>query len=458
MAELSVPSEQRPYERSSRRRRVSWIVTLLLIFLLLLVVGRFAAWQGAMRPVRIIGGSMAEALCGPHYSVRCSDCGMAFRCGVEFPPVDELAVCPNCGYVENQVDTASIVPGERVVIDRLAAWLHPPQPWQVVAYSSSTDADFLAVKRIVAGGGGRVEIRDGDVLIDGKIQRKTLAQLRELCILVHDDHFRPSRAATLPARWQAASSNSLWHTTESGYVFTAGTSPAGSVVEWLEYAQWICWPNASPPAARTTPTLIFDHDGYNQSLPRGALHHVTDVLLQCGVKLSGTGRLLLRINAGADLFQLELICPPEDCRLIHNGETAWQLHDLGREQQRFRQPWNLEMAVCDQQLLASINGTPLPTFAFEPAGSQSAGSQSAAVPVALAIGATGVHVQLDAPRIYRDLYYLGPGGQRCWELPEPLGPAQWFVLGDNVPISIDGRRHGPINRDAILGPVSKLPW
>ena len=199
-----------------------------------------------------------------------------------------------------------------------------------MAYSYPADADFLAVKRIVAGGGGRVEIRDGDVLVDGKIQRKTLAQLRELCILVHDDHFRPSRDATLPARWQGASSNSPWHCTESGYEFTAGTAPAESEVEWLEYTQWICWPNASPPAARTTPTLIFDHDGYNQSLTRGALHHVTDVLLQCGVKLSGTGRLLLQINAGADSFQLELTCPQEDCRLIHNGETVWQLHDLVR--------------------------------------------------------------------------------------------------------------------------------
>ena len=67
---------------------------------------------------------MAETLCGPHYSVRCADCGIEFRCGVEFPPVDELAVCPNCGYPENQVDTASIVPGERVVIDRSVAWFH----------------------------------------------------------------------------------------------------------------------------------------------------------------------------------------------------------------------------------------------------------------------------------------------------------------------------------------------
>ena len=58
----------------------------------------------------------------------------------------------------------------------------------------------------------------------------------------------------------------------------------------------------------------------------------------------------------------------------------------------------------------------------------------------LSIGAPGLLVQFEAPQVYRDVHYLGPGGA-------PLlagttidrGHAQWFVLGDNVPISLDSR-------------------
>ncbi len=453
MAEPSVPSELRshaqgPCERSGRQRRGRRFVALLLIPALLMAVVRIAALQGLVRPVRIVGGSMAETLCGPHYSWWCVDCGIEFRCGTEFAPADGLAVCPNCGYPRNQFDEASRVPGQRVLIDRWRSSVHTPPLWQSMAYASAAEADFLAVKRLVAGGGGRVAIRDGDVLVDGQIQRKTLAQLRELCILVHDDHFRPRRDATLPARWLAASGNPSWRCTPAGYEFTGGSAPATADIEWLEYTQWICWPHAAPPAPRTTPAPIFDHDGYNQSLTRGALNQVTDVLLQCDVHLSGTGRLLLRISAGGDSFQLELDYPRQDSRLTHNGETVWQSHDDRRRQQS----WNVEMAVCDQQVLAAINGRPLLTFVFQPT------TASPARPTCLAIGAVGVNVQLESPRISRDVHYLGPGGQQRWELADPLEPHEWFLLGDNVPISIDSRRTGPIARDTVLGPVYKLPW
>ena len=106
-----------------------------------------------------------------------------------------------------------VVPGQRVYIDRWAKLVHGLGTWQAVAFREPSDPDELTVKRIVAAGPGRVAIQDGDVYLNGRIQQKNLAQLRELRILVHDDHFR----SPLANRWQPAQSTSRWKPTSTGY-------------------------------------------------------------------------------------------------------------------------------------------------------------------------------------------------------------------------------------------------
>ncbi len=427
----------------SRLRRPRWRWLLLGGMLLVVLLIRLGAWQGLLRPVRIAGDSMADTFLGPHYVVHCADCGIDFHCGLDFPPADGEAMCPNCGYADNSVESLPIVAGQRVVIDR---WLMPWQrvrTWQAVAFSYPADREFLAIKRVVAGGSGRVAIRHGDVYVDGHIQRKTLDQLRQVCILVHDDHFRPSRNASLPSRWSGISDDSAWKCVPAGYELDRLKVGDQLAVDWLRYNQWVCWPNASPPAPRYAPAPILDHYGYNQSLSRSGLHRITDLLLQCNVMLRGQGRLLLQINAGTDTFQLELTCPPQTIRLVHNGETAWRLPAV-----REHLPWDVSLAVCDQQVFGSIAGQRLPTYSYTPLAASPSQAQTQ-----LAIGARGVRVQLEAPRIYRDLYYLGPGGEQVWEDPEPLQYDQYFVLGDNVPISIDSRLGGAIDRADIVGSV-----
>ncbi len=428
-------------------RRPPWLLLLILFVVAASVLARCLALQGWIRPVRIVGGSMAEAFFGDRYQLRCDDCGFPFSCGVDLPPRDDLAVCPNCGYCRNRVHARALVPGQRVLIDRWRGVLSRLQNGQVIAYRSATDNDFLAVKRIAAAGAGRVAICDGDLWVDGQIQRKSLKQLHEVSILVHDDDFRPVGDPTLPPRWQAASDDSPWHATPSGYRFSP-SDRAPAEVEWLEYVQWVCWPYASPPRPRTSASSILDHYGHNQGLSRGTLRRVTDLLLQCDVEATGTGRLLVQIASAGDDFQLELACNPARVRLLANDQTVWQVPAA-----QFAQPWHLELAVCDRQVLAAINGIDLPRYAFEPAA---LATEPPTAPVA--VGAVQMQVELSALRIYRDLYYLGPLGEQHWEAPYLLQPDQVFVLGDNVPVSVDSRRIGPVKREQILGPIVPLLW
>ncbi|MBM4094591.1 MAG: hypothetical protein FJ276_35075, partial [Planctomycetes bacterium] len=244
-------------------RRMAWCGLLLCLAGLLVRVG---ALQGWFRPIRVVGGSMAESLYGPHLRVRCQDCGIVFRCGVECPPADNLAVCPNCGYRRNQVDPHAVTRGQRVLIDRWAHAWGGSRAWRAVAFRSPLDPDRLEVKRLVAGNAGQVEIRDGDVFIDGQIQRKSLEQLSAVRVLVHDDRFRPTRDPSLPARWLARREDSQWTTTGSGYSFKPPPGAGSRAPDWLDYQQWTCWPNAYPGNTRCTLAPILDHYAYNQSL------------------------------------------------------------------------------------------------------------------------------------------------------------------------------------------------
>ena len=409
--------------------------------LLALPILRVALIQGWWRTVRIAGGSMADAFYGPHLLVTCRECGFRFRCGLEYPPAQDLAVCPNCGCRDNPVDATRVVPGQRVYIDRWAKLVQGLDTWQAVAFLAPSDPDQLTVKRIVAGGPGRVELRDGDVYLNGRIQQKNLDQLRALRVLVHDDHYR----SPLANRWQPAQATSRWKPTRTGYVAAAAAAEAPSM-DWLDYVQWTCWPNSSPAISRTELVPIFDHDSYNQSLSRGNLHPVADIMLACQLRLDSRGTCVLRVTSRADEFAWELRPAEQACQLRWNGTLVAQAAYSGGAS-----PLAVEMAVCDHRVLAAIEGATVFEFDYRPSSGPAAHHQPR-----LSVGAAGGSVHFEAPQVYRDVYYSGPGGATRWEAPQSVEASQWFVLGDNVPVSLDSRLWAALDGRTIRGPVR--PW
>ena len=441
---MNRPAQANPPPSHPTRRRV--FVWSVLIVAVLFVGLRLILVKGWLLPIRIAGASMADVLPGPHCCIRCRDCGFSFRCGAEFLPIGELAVCPNCGYTENPVDVRHMSPGQRVLIDRGRQAIHGNQTWSPVAFRADRGEQKLTVKRIVAAGNGTVEIRDGDVYLDGLIQQKSLAQLRQVRILVHDDRFRPSLDPKPPPRWRPTEASSGWQTTETGYAITWNQRRQGPAIDWIEYAQWTCWPNAGLALDRTEPVPIFDHYAYNQSLSRGSLHRVADVMLWCQLELRGTGRGFLRLQDGGHEFTLELEPGSRRCLLREDDVLVAEMLC-----EPTRQPWTVEMALCDHRVLAAVEGMGLSPHCYEP----SAATHASTLP-SIAVGVVGLDGQFLAPRVYRDIYYLGPGGARRWRAPKAMTPGQWFALGDNVPASVDSRLWSAMDDDAILGPV--IPW
>lgn len=414
--------------------------------LLAAALARCAFLLGVWRPVRVVGGSMAEALYGPHWAVTCRDCGCPFRCGVEYPPPQDDVTCPNCGSEVNRVTGRAVESGQRVWIDRWPALTHRLQPWQPVAFHppgepGSDEPDSLTVKRLVARGPGRVSLQDGDVYLDGRLQQKELAQLRDVRVLVYDDRFRDAGAS----RWQASEPTTWWRRTAAGYQ-RQGPADARLPLDWLEYQQWTCWPRDDPHRPRCQPVDIVDHDAYNQGLSRGSLHPVPDLMLSLRLQLSPDARCTLRLISRADTFDWELAGGDPQWRLLWNGTPA----QCGRRPAR-RGPWYLELAVCDHRVLAALDGMTLVQFSYTP-------REGAASPFVtrVALGAAGAAAECQLLRIHRDLYYLGPGGAVSWQAPNRLEYGQWFVLGDNVPISVDSRYWSALGEPLIVGVVR--PW
>src|SRR5690606_22312804 len=63
------------------------------------------------------------------------------------------------------------------------------------------------------------------------------------------------------------------------------------------------------------------------------------------------------------------------------------------------------------------------------------------------IGARGVTATVDGLKLYRDVYYTPAMARHAVDKPIHLGEQEFFLLGDNSPLSNDGR-HWPVGATA----------
>ncbi len=135
----------------------------------------------------------------------------------------------------------------------------------------------------------------------------------------------------------------------------------------------------------------------------------------------------------------------------------------------------VEFGLCDQQVLLVIDGQTILRHAYDRATNQRSDAgdthTSDERPRQLAIGC--IHapqrvpvkfvppIQIDNLKVWRDVYYLDPQGlSRDWTAGARLGADEYFLLGDNQPVSIDSRHWEPpsVLRRAIVGHVYRSFW
>jgi signal peptidase I len=475
------------------------------------------AWflEGFPVPCRVQGNSMAETLLGTHYAMTCPDCGYQYFCGADLPTDDLRPVCPNCGYWQQTAPTAAELAGDRVLIDRSAYAFGKAQRWDVAAFHRPAQGESLVVKRVVGLPGESVQIRHGDVYVHGQIQRKTLRQQRAMRILVHDADFEPTLEPRPPSRWRGETDAAGWDRVGGRWAHPE-SARRQNPIDWLIYHHW--QRGNSPGEAITCPVTDICGYNQGRPRREEDVHAVPDVMLQVRIEAAfGRGVLWFRATDGAEEFLTRLdpaeqsykvfrrslrdtrpaekVHPPEGCgneslpspagrgaggegmagkdastrgrphpNPLPEGEgTGGSPHPrppldggvtvvaTGRLPGRL-DGMTLEISLFDQQFLLAINGRAMATLPYD------LGDGNANPPTEpLAVGSQGLGLVLRTLRVYRDVYFtrpIGPGQPGNFDPINILRGDEYFVVGDNSPISQDSRAWRPdeaVTEDLFLG-------
>lgn len=376
---------------------------------------------------RVVGGSMAIHLLGRHVLVECLDCAFTFACGNESPPPESRAICPNCGARNHLSSDIKWTPGDRVRIDDCSKRKDAPQRWDVAGFADTTGQSRWSVKRIVGLPGEQLAIQHGDIYVDGRIARKSFNTLRELAITVHANQFQPTQPHNWPMRWKTDQESTVWRSLRSSSGFLSAASTGDEPV-WLNYHHYDCTPDAT---RLSEVSHVTDYNSYNQHLSTRR-HYVTDLMLVLRIELSGRGIFFLRANDGVDQFLVTIQPSTGQITATRNEREVGrvQVSDPidGVELQ-------IEFALCDRQILMALDKKPMLII---PYGRSDRPFHPTSNPFSLA--AQGLHVQIRNLSVLRDVYYLDQrGSNSSWENRHPLADGEYFVLGDNPPVSQDSR-------------------
>lgn len=427
-------------------RRIRQAIAALLLALAVLIGARLWCLEGLVFPVPIAGASMAETFAGPHYRVKCADCGHVFRCDAMSIPASHEATCPNCGFAQNRLRTDNLRPAEQVIVDRWVYLLDQPKRYDVVAFPHPSDKAQRVVKRIVGLPGEKIEIRFGDVFVDGEPLQKDLKQLKKTATLVHDALHSPQKSEKFPAHWQPAQAGGYWTEKEHTHVFNGKTPPYSFA--WLSF-RYVRRLTAPEPHTEYSPVL--DFDAYNPADSR-RLNDVSDLFLTCRASIAKYGCLVFAAVDGADRFEVHLCHDEQKLKLFQNGkQTAVELlphrnHD---------EPIDIQFALCDRRVLFGMDGRQVMAVPYQrekPASPQ--------LEPQLQIGGAGGRIRISQAKVYRDIYYLDPNNTpQDWSADRIVPAHHYFVLGDNPPVSDDSRQWVPaeVSRSAIIGRVIR-PW
>ena len=432
------------------------IVVLIVCSVLLLLLSLFAV-QGLLVPVRIVGASMAETFWGPHYTICCQDCRFCFPVDATATPPAQMISCPNCGAQNQRNENQPVLPGDRVLVDRMSYHFRDPYRWEPVLFRSVDPPVTHCLKRVVGLPNENVAIFAGDIWINGDRLKKKWSTLDALALDVHDSRFA-AKHSEVPLRWRPLATESNWEKTPRGYQYLSAAVVSGQEkpLDWIGYHHLDFHRGHS----RAT-DQITDNYAYNQTLSR-RLHSTDDLILSAQVQCHGSGSLFFQVGT----CRLQLDCDQESdqgCgKLLDSGK---QIAEFAWDSQRLQSPAQVEVATVDKRFFFVIDDRVVFSFdlesrstIFPPDPSEPGLVQEEENVSRLAVGSQSLRVTVSDLRVRRDVYYtpeiVGVLANRTGDY--RLGEDEFFVLGDNSPVSLDSRRDAAVaivHRADLLGRV-----
>ena len=180
---------------------------------------------------------------------------------------------------------------------------------------------------------------------------------------------------------------------------------------------------------------IRDDYSYNRRTDGGGRNEVRDLMLAAGVTfLDAHGVLSFELTDGRERLECRFQAANRTVQLRRVGDSHPLAEAIWPDSLQIGQESEIECSLWDAQFLVAVDGrVVLPPWTYTPA----AQGQTAWRPAR--IGAAGGGIDVAALRLYRDVYYVGGKDLRGTREPIVLGPNEYFMLGDNSPVSRDSR-------------------
>ena len=440
------------------RRAIGLKRVVLIVCSVLLLLLSLCAVQGLLVPVRIVGASMAETFWGPHYTICCQDCRFCFPVDATATPPVQMISCPNCGAQNQRNENQPVFPGDRVLVDRMSYHFRDPYRWEPVLFRSVDPPVEHCLKRVGGLPNENVAISAGDIWINGDRLKKKWPAVDTLALVVHDSRFA-SKHSEVPLRWRPLATENNWEKTPRGYqqLSAAVVSDQEKPIDWIGYHHLDFHQGHLRAIDQIT-----DNYAYNQTLSR-RLHSTDDLILSAQVQCHGGGSLFFQVSA----YRLQLDCDQESdqgCGKLQ--DSGKQIAEFAWDPARLQSPAQVEVATVDKQFFFVIDGNVVFSCDLESVArlisphisngtDLSPGNENVS---RLAVGSQSLRVTVSDLRVRRDVYYtpeiVGVLANRTDDY--RLGEDEFFVLGDNSPVSLDSRRDAAVAivlRADLLGRV-----
>ena len=449
-------------DRKKRGERDSFLETMesLVVAFILAFVFRAYIVEAFVIPT----GSMAPKLNGEHIELTCANCGYLYRVGIDreregFPPQETVYQCPLCfsREVTRKNDIGKWYFGDRILVLKYFYDFFPPQRWDVIVFKYPIDPTQNYIKRLIGLPGEQVEVRDGNVHINGTIAQKTDQAQKALWMPVNDSNYRDQKHG---ARWQppANGPEGLWRWQEMPLVF----APQGDTTAYLVYNHF------GPDGRRTAIKDFYGYDNPTRVDPRriGADRSddssiVADQQMLADVQVFGPGvvEIVLRAYDDTFIFRLPSQGTGRAAEILRNDRLLGKAGPV--DPLPVGERVLIEAANVDHKIILKVNGRRIidnngdgrtdaqddPVYGQPPDAPASDpgtwhGSMEDATEVR--IGASSAATTVYRLRINRDVYYTSNLGGRgpgfgIEGSPYPLGEDEFFVMGDNSPKSLDSR-------------------
>ncbi|MEW4490111.1 signal peptidase I [Thalassoglobus sp. JC818] len=409
-------------------------------------------------------GSMAPTLYGRHKETTCTQCDYHITVGASDEVVRESglleqnsrlssAICPNCGYNNEQIRNELAFNGDRILVNKYPYEFGDPDRWDVFVFKNPQEPETNYIKRLAGLPNELIRIRGGNVYRineDGpEILRKSPDKQRALQIPVYDDNFAPVAIleAGWPERWASVregevgqianfvESDEGWQANRENREYTIASD--NDSLEWLRYRHfmphpedWVAYNNSREldPRAR----LISDFCGYNAYTGEGrrfdsqsanevdlGRYWVRDLTINFDLELNSVtpeSQVIFEICEGTSWYRCEINPETGEAVLSEiNSMLNERREELATGQTSISGPGSYAITFCnvDDRLCLWVNNS-LVDFG-DGANLAVAGATEIPFPTdrdlaPIGIAASGVDATVSNLLLERDIYYRADFG------------------------------------------------